>query len=324
MPWFSLLSPPGPRARLSIFIFHRVMPACDPMRPDEPDAARFEAIVRFIRRAYTPMTLGAASAALRDGRLPPAAACITFDDGYADNAELAVPILERHGMPATFFIATGYLGGGIMWNDVVIEAVRVADAGSFDLADHGLGHHQLDGARSRCDVAAALLRAIKYRPPQARDDAAALIAERAGLGKRPALMMSRQQLLAMRSAGMEIGAHTHTHPILETVSDEQAEAEIARSKLELESMLGQSIHVFAYPNGRPGTDYSARHVAMVGRAGFDAAVSTEMGVATSGSDSLQLPRFTPWDAGMARFALRCGLAVARATGGRGAPAEVAS
>ncbi len=321
MPWFSLLSPTGLRARLSIFVFHRVLPAFDPMRPNEPNAGRFEAIVRFIRRAYTPMTLGAAAAALRDGRLPPAAACITFDDGYADNAELAVPILERHGVPATFFIATGYLGGGIMWNDVVIEAIRVADAGSFDLADHGLGCHALADARSRCAVAAALLLAIKYLSPQARDAAAALIAERAGFGKSPALMMSRQQLLAMHRAGMEVGAHTHTHPILESVSDQQAEAEITRSKLELESILGQSIAVFAYPNGRPGRDYSARHVAMVSRAGFDAAVSTEMGIATSSSDALQLPRFTPWDRGMARFALRCGVAVARATGGRGVSAE---
>ena len=55
-------------------------------------------------------------------RLPPAAAAITFDDGYRDNLEIAAPILKRRGLPATLFVASGFIDGGIMFNDMVIEA----------------------------------------------------------------------------------------------------------------------------------------------------------------------------------------------------------
>ena len=73
------------------------------------------------------------------GTLPPRAACITFDDGYADNAEVALPILQRHKLHATFFVATGFLNGGRMWNDTIIELVRRAPDGVLDFSAFGLG-----------------------------------------------------------------------------------------------------------------------------------------------------------------------------------------
>ena len=129
---FRMLSRAGARARLSIFIFHRVLPVPDPMQPGEPDAARFEQIVRFVARYFHVLPLGEAARQLRAGQLPPAAACITFDDGYADNLEVAAPILVRHGVRATFFVSTGFIGGGRMWNDTVIEALRHAPRGDLD------------------------------------------------------------------------------------------------------------------------------------------------------------------------------------------------
>lgn len=315
---FRSLSPAGRAGKLSIFIFHRVLPETDPLRPDEPDISRFERIVRFISRTYTPLTVGEAALRLADGRLPAAAAVISFDDGYADNFEQAAPILARYGVPASFFIATAYLDGGCMWNDRVIEALRVAPAGRFDLEDLGLGSYHLGDDFSRRAACMTLLPRLKYLAQDDREANAHEIAVRAGLVTDPAPMMTSDQLVALRKMGMEIGAHTHTHPILNCIADEQAETEIRSSKSALESLLGEPVSMFAYPNGRPGKDYSFRHVEMVRRAGFTAAVSTEPTIATSKSDLFQLPRFTPWDAGMMRFALRCGLALARADGGLGA------
>ena len=72
---------------------------------------------------------------LQQGRLPPRALAITFDDGYADNRTVAAPLLERHGLPCTFFVATGFLDGGRMWNDTLIETVRRAPGQTLDLRD---------------------------------------------------------------------------------------------------------------------------------------------------------------------------------------------
>ena len=95
--------------------------------PGEPDAQRFEQIAAFLARCFRVMPLPDAIDALQRGCLPAAAACITFDDGYADNLEVAAPILRKHGLSATFFIATGFTGGGRMFNDTVIEAGAVVD-----------------------------------------------------------------------------------------------------------------------------------------------------------------------------------------------------
>src|SRR4029453_16058094 len=80
---------------------------------------------------------------LREGRLPPRALTITFDDGYADNCTVALPILQRHELRAAFFIATDYLDGGRMWNDTVIEAVRGCSRSALNLDDLDLGVHPL-------------------------------------------------------------------------------------------------------------------------------------------------------------------------------------
>ncbi|MEG1327567.1 MAG: polysaccharide deacetylase family protein, partial [Janthinobacterium sp.] len=89
-------------AALSILIYHRVLARSDPLFPGEVDAVLFERQLRLLKRFYTPMPLADAVQRLQDGSLPPRAACITFDDGYADNAQVALPLLRRHGMHATF------------------------------------------------------------------------------------------------------------------------------------------------------------------------------------------------------------------------------
>jgi peptidoglycan/xylan/chitin deacetylase (PgdA/CDA1 family) len=101
-------------------------------------------------------------------------------------------------------------------------------------------------------------------------------------------------LRSLVDAGLEIGAHTVNHPILASVSAAEAWREISESKRDLEQTLGRAVTLFAYPNGKPGKDYAVEHVRMVREAGYVAAVSTAHGAASPQSDTLQLPRFTPW------------------------------
>jgi peptidoglycan/xylan/chitin deacetylase (PgdA/CDA1 family) len=144
MRWlFNALSPGADRARLSILIFHRVLPKADPLFPDEVDAERFDHICAWVRQWFNVLPLPDAARRLREGSLPPRALAITFDDGYADNFDVALPILQRHGLVASFFVATGFIDGGRMWNDTLIESVR--RAGVDVLRPEGAAFANTDG-----------------------------------------------------------------------------------------------------------------------------------------------------------------------------------
>ena len=230
------------------------------------------------------------------------APCITFDDGYADNHDVALPILQSHGLPATFFIATGFLDGGRMWNDTVIESVRQSMATTLDLGE--LGRFAVGTPAEKAAAIGAIIGKIKYLPVAERLDAAQRIASAAHVNPPNNLMMTSLQVKAMRQAGMQIGAHTVSHPILARLSNELARAEIKGSKDFLEHLLGERVGLFAYPNGKPGEDYVPASVDVVRSLGFDAAVSTQWGAFRAGDDPFQIKRFTPWDQTRLRFGAR--------------------
>jgi len=298
------LAPAGARARLSILIYHRVLAQPDPLCPDEVDAATFRWQMALLARHFTVLPLMTALQQLHDNSLPARAVCITFDDGYADNADIALPILQQFALPATFFIATGYLNGGRMWNDTVIESLRRLPAGTLDLTDQGLGVYRLDSPAARARAIGQLLPMLKYRPAGEREAQARRLAARAPAPLPDDLMLTTQKLRTLHQAGMTIGAHTVTHPILAQLDTQEARQEITASKAELETLLQQPVRLFAYPNGKPERDYLPEHAAMAREAGFSAAVATHWGVSARTTDRWQLPRFTPWDATPARFMLR--------------------
>lgn len=300
----SLLSPAGARARLSILIYHRVLPEPDPLFPHEVDAVRFDAQMRLVAAHFNVLPLAEAVERLQSSALPARAACITFDDGYADNADIALPILQRQGLNATFFIATDYLDGGRMWNDDVIEAVRGAACSELDLSPLNLGRHAVSSDVEKRAAIDAIIDLIKYLPEQEREQQARNIAEVTQVAMPTNLMMTTIQVRALHAAGMSIGGHTAHHPILARLKADEAKQEIARGKETLEGIVGEKLKLFAYPNGKPSQDYTHEHVAMVRELGFQAAVSTAWGAATRDNDIFQLPRFTPWDFSSRRFLLR--------------------
>ncbi len=306
-PWnlaFAALSRLNGTARLSILIFHRVLPKPDSLFPEIPDADRFEEMMRWVAAWFRVLPLSEAVERLNSGSLPARALAITFDDGYADNAEVAAPILHRHYLPATFFVTSGMLDGGRMWNDTVIESVRSCGNDVLDLGSTGLGCFGLKEEGQRRVAIDAILAAIKRLPYEERAAQVDRIAEVCGARLPADLMMRSEQLRDLTALGMEIGAHTVTHPILRQLDDERALREIADGRDILEQLVGTPISLFAYPNGVPGVDYDARHVEMVRRCGFRAAVSTAWGVSDRGTDRFQLARFTPWDQDRFRFGLR--------------------
>ena len=290
--------------KLTILIFHRILPRKDSYQADEVDARWFDELIGYLKEVFTIVPLSEALDMLTGDRLRSRSLSITFDDGYADNFEVALPILKKHRVSATFFIATGFTDGRIMWNDKILQVMRTAP-GTFLKLDHlGLPDCNLNGTPARYRSALRIIDALKYRKPEERDEIIDRIAGHAGIGKYDPLMMRERQIRSLFEQGMDIGAHTVNHPILARLKEDEARREIVGSKRFLEELLGRRIRMFAYPNGKPGVDYSERDVRIVRDAGFTYALSTQWGTVNKHSDFAQLPRFTPWDRNKRKFVMR--------------------
>jgi peptidoglycan/xylan/chitin deacetylase (PgdA/CDA1 family) len=309
-----LLSPAGPKGRLSILIFHRVLPQADSLFPDEMDAARFDLLCGWLARSFCVLPLDKAAEQLFEGRLPARALSITFDDGYADNHGVALPILRRHGLCATFFVATGFLDGGRMWNDTLVESVRGCRLPSLEVGhiDQGPASSEathlttlpLSTVHERRLAIDRLIGVAKYLPKDDRVAFAEAVARVSGAIISDDLMMRSEEVISLRRAGMTVGGHTVHHPILARLERLQARQEIERGKAALEDLLQEDVTLFAYPNGKPCRDFLPDHADLVREAGFGFAVTTAPGAARASSDRFQLPRFTPWDRSHWRFGLR--------------------
>ncbi len=298
-----LLTPGGARAGLLVLIYHRVLERPDPLLQGEPDAREFAAQMDLIQSICRVLPLEEGVDRLRSGSLPQRAVSITFDDGYENNRTIAAPILKERGIPATVFVATGYLNGGRMFNDTVIETVRRAGP-ELDLRELGFERFELPDDESRLRAIRTLLGALKYLSPPERVARAEAIAAKAGVQLPTDLMMSDAQVRELTGFGVTIGAHTVNHPILTSVDDATARREIHDSRIALQEMTREPVTLFAYPNGRPVKDYARAHVAMAREAGFKAAVSTAWGGAGPDVDPFQIPRMLPWDTQPLMFAAR--------------------
>jgi len=288
--------------RLSILIYHRVLDKPDAFNPHEIDRVDFYLQMKWVNRIFNVLSLDEAVIRLNNGTLPPRALCITFDDGYKDNCTNALPILIEHGLSATFFVATGFLNGGIMWNDSIIEAFRNTNQQFLDLSRFGFGQYALSSDKSK--VLNEVIEKIKFLNFSDRLAAIEDVKVQLKVIDPIDLMMTDDEVRYLSASGMFIGGHTVRHPILSKLEVDEARSEIVQGKIELEKIIEKEIKIFAYPNGKPGRDYKKEHVELVREAGFEVAVSTAWGVASRHSDIFQLPRFTPWDKGIGKFLLR--------------------
>lgn len=285
-----------------IIIYHRVLDQPDPLRPFDPDRACFDRQIRHVSRWWRILPLRDAISRLHEGTLPARAVSITFDDGYEDNLTNAVPVLQQYAATATFFVASGYSGKCMMFNDLVVEAVR-------NCKDKVVSIPGFEGAitigettEQRLAAISSILEGIKYRPVAERHRLALSLAADHDVDLSNRMMMTREQVRQMRESGMEVGAHTENHPILRNLSDPDAKLEIQNGKSALQDLLQEEVRGFAYPNGKSGRDFSQRDVDLVRDAGFEYAVTTDWAAADSSCDIFKLPRQSLSSANARNFA----------------------
>jgi phosphatidylinositol alpha-1,6-mannosyltransferase len=298
---FTMMSPAGPAARLSIMLFHKIPLQADPLVPGDVTLERFEHLLDFAATHSNVLPLSEAVTALQRGTLPSRAVVLTFDDGYTEWIDHVAPALRRRNLPATFFVTTGQLEGDALWHERITAAVRALPDQGVSLPYGFGGYDRLDSEDSRIRLVNKLQERLKYTSLSERLEAIARLEAQAC---RPLILPRRFDAAAVRalhSQGFEIGAHTIDHPILNECTPQQARDEIGGCKEELQAMIGGRVDSFAYPNGRPGTDFDARHVDLVKACGYQSAVTTSSGAASNRSDPFQLPRFSPWGRGDAQI-----------------------
>ncbi|NML60190.1 polysaccharide deacetylase family protein [Massilia sp. RP-1-19] len=290
---------------LSIVLYRRVLARPDALFPEQIDALRFEQQVRLLTRWFKLLPLSDAVRRLRERTLPGCAACICFENGYADNASVALPILQRYRVRATFFVASGFLDGGCMWKDAVIDVVRSAIGDRLNLTASGFATYDLACPLRRRAVIDMLIDTLGRLPHGER------LERIRGMARSFApTMMTSDEVLALHRSGMEIGAQTVSHPVLTSISNADARLEIANGRARLQEIIQAPVRLFAYPNGKPGQDFEMRHVRMLRSQGFDAAITSAHGAARHDTDPMLLPRFMPSERGAAGLLLRmaCNLA----------------
>ena len=292
--------------RLLVLAWHNVEPTwCFPASRGA-GARGLGRQLAFLGRRCNVVPLADALRALdRDDPLPPRAVALTFDDGYRDQLELAAPMLSRLGLPATFFLVPGLLDGTARaWWELLAWTFTRSTRDAVVWEGRILGLRD-DGERRRS--LATVLEELKRRDHAGRNAALDELKDRCspdGKLEEHASFLDWDGARQLVRQGLMVASHSLNHAILAQEPTPAQERDLTLSRRRLERELDVPVELFAYPNGVPGQDYAAEHVAMANACGFRAAVSTAWGAASARSDRFQLPRFTPWDRARWRYGAR--------------------
>ena len=233
---------------------------------------------------------------MRRGGAPPAASfAVTFDDGYANNAIHALPVLRDLGIPATFFIPSEFIGSTRdLWVSSLREIIRKWPERTIPEEPGRWPALSVDSEARRYAAFHRIKEILKGYDGE-RQGILDRLAERAGGYVRPPeddRVVDHDLLRRMTQPGVSIGAHSRSHAILSSLDPEAARAELEGSRNDLERLVGHPVLDFAYPNGR-FPDFTDTTCRLVAEAGYRCAVTTEPGTVRRGDDRLALRRCLP-------------------------------
>lgn len=286
---------PSAGCNATILRYHSVSASGDYRSPTiavSPDS--FESQMSFLARHYNVFPLDELLTRIEQNDLPRNSVAITFDDGYLDNATVALPILARYGLPATFFVTSdAVLGKGAFWVGWLYRAVATASGSVLRTACLTMtGAFDADATRDQIFATLATLvdNAVERIRPQYLSDLERLFPAMPSLSAPSDFMMALDDLRKLSAAGMTIGAHTATHRVLAGIDPNVARDELIRSRRELEGALDVPIDHLAYPNGHVASNVDEMACSLAGQVGFRSAGTSRRGIVSAGVDFLDLPR----------------------------------
>jgi len=274
--------------RITVLAYHRIADPHDPAFRGlvanvsaTPDG--FARQLDRLARSFSVISLDQLLNWLRGaGALPEYPALITFDDGYRDAFDNALPALQRRGLPAVLFVATSCIGSSrpFFW-DLAAWCFRETrrTQGLLPL----VGHRRFADEASRSAALSAWLGAAKRLPQKEIGVAAEALRQALDVAVDDDTFagqhLSWDEVRALARGGVAIGAHTCSHAILSRLRRSDVRSEVVGSKRLLESELGVPVTAFAYPNGL-AEDYGADDAALLEREGFACAFTLAPGPAS--------------------------------------------
>ncbi len=216
--WIERASPGGDRAKLLILKYHRADYSKEYGSKDY-SIGSFETQARLLARSFNTLTVADASRRIKNGTLPPRALCMTFDDGYADNYEIALPTLERFGLVATFFVPSGLLDDSTMWSDQIANVFSMAGENAENIRNY-LADAGMPVSFPK------LISKLKYMSIDARETIVRGLSALGSIHHESSTLMTPDQIRELAQRGMEVGGHTVNHTILAEVDEETARQEM--------------------------------------------------------------------------------------------------
>jgi peptidoglycan/xylan/chitin deacetylase (PgdA/CDA1 family) len=310
-------------APAAILMYHRVTELANDPHLLAVTPGHFGEQLDAIRTIGVPLRVAELVRALEQGRVPRRGVVVTFDDGYADNLDVAKPLLARHDVPATVYVTAGQVGGQreFWWDELdrlLLQPGELPPVLRLSL-DGGMREWRLDEARTyteqdrtrhrdwniecpknpgpRQRLFRALFEALYPLPTEEKwrllDEVGAW-ATVPPVARPSHRTLTPEELSQLAGDGLvDIGAHTMTHPVLATLEPADQRKEIRESKACLEAMLGRPVASFAYPHGST----TPEAVASLAQAGFTSACSSLPEAVFRSADRFHLPRLVvrDWD-----------------------------
>jgi peptidoglycan/xylan/chitin deacetylase (PgdA/CDA1 family) len=282
-----------------ILMYHRILDPVDlHKRYVQPgmfaSTASFEKQIAFLKCRFEVILLEDLVGKILNGEDLSRLCAITFDDGWRDNYTDAFPVLMKYRLPATIFLATGFVGTDRMfWPEEISYYLdqEIAKKGAFCDAPPPLIRFSAQiSPYHRCTRETFLDRCIevlKGYPPGDRDEILGYFRGMFKAAPCPRQMLSWEEAREMLASGLvRFGAHTVNHVILDQVSPQKARDEITKSRADIEHNLGCRVSTFAYPNG----NYTGGVRKILTESGFSAAVTTRKGFLARGMSLMEIPR----------------------------------
>jgi peptidoglycan/xylan/chitin deacetylase (PgdA/CDA1 family) len=299
--------------RLTILTFHRIT------NPDRASIGlpsiclsreNFDSLLKFVLKHYTVISLEQYLTFAQNGRAARRRnyLILSFDDGYREMKEVALPTLRKYDLPAVLFVPSDAIdSGGYFWWDAAYELLSNSNSDSLAL--------QQLREQSESPVIASLEKSCRLLPverkqaifdffetlqnasPDVRQQYVDFLTRayerfrvNHSLPPIPSVL-DWKEVDELQRSGITIGSHTKSHQFLSTISGEAASVELVESKRIIKDRVGATVTALSYPGGK----YSEETLKLAKEAGYACAVTTDSGLNSFKDDPFKLKRINIWD-----------------------------
>ena len=281
------------KKNIAVLLFHRILPVRDEMW-DPIDPLLFDQTLQYVNKKFFVRPLQELLFEKKICSTKPLAA-ITFDDGYKDFIEYALPILDKYNNKASMYIISGCIDKNLpTWTytiDYLFSKTQKLDWKNFDFPELPVEFLTTywKNANERIEYGKKIKQYLKKIPAAKKEKIIESMLLNFDDIKRPnGLMMSWDEIKQLHNSGIEIGSHSVTHPTLATIEDENLiEFELKASASTIKEMTGITPDIFSYPIG----SYDERVKRLVKKAGYKGALAVNQKIYNPVTmDLFEIPR----------------------------------